>query len=108
MLTRASFPKALIEIVMSCVSTVTTSILFNRGSLDDFCPTKGIRQRDPLSLYLFILCMDYLGQLIKEKCEARCWTPVKASQGGLTFFHLFFADNLVLFAKLAHTNCSTI
>ena len=72
MLTTASFPKALIKIIMSCVSTVITSILFNGGCLDDFYPTKGIRQRDPLSPYLFILCMDYLGQLIEEKCEARC------------------------------------
>lgn len=108
MLTRVSFPKTLIEIVMSCVSTVTTSILFNGGFLDDFCPTRGIRQRDPQSSCLFILCMDYLGQLIEEKCEARCWTSAKASRGRPTFSHLFFADNLVLFAKIDQTNCSTV
>ena len=33
---------------------------------------------------------------------------MKASCGGVAFSHLFFADNLVLFAKADHVNCSTI
>ena len=52
--------------------------------------------------------MDYLGQLIQEKCEAKLWQPVKASQGGPTFSHMFFADDLVLFAKANTTNCIAI
>ena len=45
------------------------------------------------------MCMDYLGQLIQERCEDKAWIPVKASRRGLAFSHLFFADDLVLFAK---------
>ena len=83
---------------MSCVSSVSTSILFNEKALDPILPSRGIRQGDPLSPYLFILCMDYLGQLIEEKCSANLWQPVKASQSGLAFSHLFFANDLMLFA----------
>ena len=36
------------------------------------------------------------------------WQPVKASQSGTAFSHLLFADNLVLFAKADHANCTTI
>ena len=36
------------------------------------------------------------------------WQPVKASQSGTAFSHLLFADNLVLFAKADHVNCTTI
>ena len=43
--------------------------------------------------------MEMLGYLISEKCEAKLWDPVKASRNGLAFSHLFFADDLVLFAK---------
>ena len=43
-----------------------------------------------------------------EKCNAKLWQPVKASGNGLTFSHLFFADDLVLFASADGTNCSTI
>ena len=107
-LIRANLPAELIDIIMSCISTVSTSILFNGEALELIYPSRGIRQGDPLSPYLFILCMEYLGQLIVEKCNAKLWQPVKASSSGPAFSHLFFADDLVLFARADGTNCSTI
>ena len=65
----ANFPSKLVEVIMSCISSVSTSILFNGGKLEPILPSRGIRQGDPLSPYLFILCLDYLGQLIHDKCE---------------------------------------
>ena len=54
-------PQELIELIMSCVCSVSSSVLFNGGSLEPFFPSREIRQRDPLSPYLFILCMEYIG-----------------------------------------------
>ena len=108
MLVRANFPPDLRDIIISCVSTMSTSILSNGEALDPIYLSRGIRQGDPLSPYLFILCMDFLGQLIEEKCNAKLWQPVKASQSGPAFSHLFFADELLLFAKADYINCSTI
>ena len=108
MLCRYNFSKNLIEIMMSYISSVSTSILFNGGSLEPFLPTRGIRQGDPLSPYIFILCMDFLGQLIQEKCEAKVWCLVKASRSGPSFSHLFFANDLMLFAKADAENCIAI
>lgn len=73
MLIRANLPNDIIDVIMSCVSSVSTSILFNGEALDPIIPSRGIRQGDPLLHYLFILCMDYLGQLIEEKCSANLW-----------------------------------
>ena len=84
---------------MSCVSPSSISVLFNGGALDHFLPTRGIRQRDPFSPYLFILCMEILGAFITEKCKAKLWDPISASRGSATFSHLFFATDLILFAK---------
>lgn len=52
--------------------------------------------------------MDFLGQLIEEKCNAKSWKPVKVSRSGLAFSNLFFADDLVLFAKPDHENCVVV
>lgn len=98
------FPSHLISLIMSCVSSSSVAILFNGGALNSFNPSRGIRQEDPLSPYLFILCMEVLGVLIENKCEAKLWNPINSSQGGLAFSHLFFADDLVLFAKADRKN----
>jgi len=108
MLIRANLPADLIDLIMSHVSTVSTSVLVNGEALEPIYPLRRIRQGDPLSPYLFILCMDFLGQLIQEKCEAKMWQPVKASQSGPAFLHLFFADYVVLFGKADGTSCAVI
>ena len=107
-LIRANLPANLIDIIMSCISSVSTSVLFNGKALEPIYPSRGIRLGDPLSPYIFILCMEYLGQPIEGKYNAHIWQPLKASRSGLAFSHLFFTDDLVLFAKTDGTNCSTI
>ena len=67
--------------------------------MDSFNPSRGIRQGDLLSPYLSILCMEYLGFLIERECIVKRWTPLKASRENVAVSHLFFADDLMLFAK---------
>ena len=84
---------------MSCVSSTSIFVLFNGGGLDSFQPSRVIRQRDSLSAYIFILCMEVLEALISEKYKANLWDPVRASRCGIAFSNLFFVDDLVLFAE---------
>ena len=108
MLTRINLPQGLIKLIMSCISSVNTSILLNGARLDEILPSRGIRQGDPLSPYIFIICMEMLGHLIEAKCSAKNWNPVKSARGGLAFSHLFFADDLVLFARADQANCTIV
>lgn len=64
-----------------------------------FTPTRGIRQGDPLSLYLFVLCIERLGQIIQEKTREGQWKPLQFGRNNLSLSHLFFADDLILFAE---------
>ena len=75
--------------------------------MDPIFPSQGIRQRNLLSPYLVILCMKVLGHIIKENAVKGDGFLLKAPTVG-TFSHLFFANDLVLFAKADHVNCSTI
>ena len=68
-LTFFNFPPSFVDLVLECVSTSSFSILVNRGQLKKFKPFRGIRQGDPLSPYLFILCMEYLSLKILEACD---------------------------------------
>ena len=102
------FPYEMIKLIMSCVSTTTISILINGGKSGSFKPTRGIHQGDPLSPYLFILCMEYLGFLINESCWMKDWIPLKASRQSLGVSHLFFVDDLVLFTKANKAGAKSI
>ena len=98
----------LIDLIMGCISSTSISILFNGGKLDSFKPSRGIRQGDPLSPYIFILCMEYLGFLINKGCMTKNWIPMKASKDNAEVSHLFFADDLMLLAKANESGAKTI
>lgn len=59
----------------------------------------GIRQEDPLSSYIFILCMEYLNLFICKAVETKLWKGIRTSIQGPTLSHLFFADDVIFFAK---------
>jgi hypothetical protein len=52
--------------------------------------------------------MEFLGGLIDKKCETGDWGKFKAFRGGPRFSHIFFADDLLLFAKTNMRNCEAI
>lgn len=57
---RLGFHSRWVEMVMRLVSTVSFSVLFNGEPLESFQPTRGIRQDDPISPYLFLLAAEGL------------------------------------------------
>src|SRR4051812_46326742 len=59
-----------VSIIMDMVSSVTFSVLFNGKKLDEFTPTRGIRQGDPISPYVFLLAAEGLSGLLKSRDES--------------------------------------
>ncbi|GMJ00023.1 hypothetical protein HRI_003671500 [Hibiscus trionum] len=92
-------PDHLRSLIMSCVSSVSTQILWNGDTSDSFKPTRGIHQGDPLSPYLFVLCMERLAQAIQREVDQGTWKAFQFKRNGPLISHLFFADDLVLFAE---------
>ena len=74
-------------------------ISWNGELSEEFRPTRGVRQEDPLSPYLFVLCMERLSQLIVKEVQDGRWKAIQLGKDGPPISHIFFADNLVLFAK---------
>ena len=65
-MTKLGFPERWIQWMMGCVTTPTFSILINGKAYGNINPTRGIRQGDPLSPYLFLLCAEEFTSLLQR------------------------------------------
>ncbi|KAM6544726.1 hypothetical protein CsatB_025462 [Cannabis sativa] len=84
---------------MECVSSVTYSILLNGKPLPKFSPRRGIRQGDPISPFLFLLCNDVLSRIISKDQELGRIHGIQLARGAPAISHLMFADDTILFCR---------
>ena len=96
-LLRLGFHEKWVGLVMQCVSTVTYSFLINGSPRGKVTPSRGIRQGDPLSPYLFILCGEVLSGLCNRAQEEGSLKGISIARGSPRLNHLLFADDTMFF-----------
>lgn len=102
-----NFPHSLVKLTMNIISTSAISVLWNGKITPDFFPSKGIRQGNPLSSYIFVLCMERLSHMIEDKVRYGSWKPLKITKD-INISHLLYADDVFIFGKASTHNLSTI
>ncbi|XP_057428472.1 uncharacterized protein LOC130721892 [Lotus japonicus] len=98
-LSSMGFPQNWVDLIMHCVSTVSFSIMLNGNPQPRFVPNRGLRQGDPLSPYLFILCGEVFSALINRAVVSQNLTGIKVARSAPVISHLLFADDSVLFGR---------
>lgn len=95
-----NFPEATLNLVKTCITSTSISVLWNGEKTENFRPTRGIRQADLLSPFLVVLYLEQLSIMIMEAMEQKRWHLVFDHViMHLPIPHLLFADDLLLFGK---------
>ena len=94
--------------MMECISTVSYSILINGDPSPIIHPTRGIRQGDPLSPYLFLFCTEGLHSLLQHFADSGQIRGVSICKLGPRLTYLFFADDSLLFCRSTISECQKI
>ena len=96
---RMGFLKKWIDRVMNCVTTPSFSILINGKPYGNVLPSRGLRQGDHLSPYLFLLCAEgFTSLLTTVENDARIH-GVSICRGAPRVSNLLFANDSLLFCK---------
>jgi hypothetical protein len=90
------------------VTTVRYSVKFNGTLLEAFSPTKGLRQGDPLSPFLFLFVADGLSSILRREVEENRISPIKICRRAPRISHLLFADDTLLFLKASEEEAASV
>ena len=88
-----------VNLVMRCVSSISFSIRINGVLTKPLRPTRGIRQGDPISPYLFLLCSEGLSCLLKSIGPLYLSRGVRVGVHSPWISHLLFADDCIVFSQ---------
>ena len=101
MMRKLGFQERWIDLMMMCVTTVSYSMLINGKPKGRIIPTHGLRQGDPISLYLFHLCAEGLSAMLKKVENGGIPRGIAVCRQAPLVSHLLFADDCILFGKVS-------
>lgn len=99
MLLQMGFTIQSINMMMACVCSAKYQICHAGRKFGSITPKRGIRQGDPLSSYLFLICMEGLSVLIQEYERRNNLTGIQIARRAPRLTHMFFADDTYIFCK---------
>ena len=93
---------------MQCITSVSLFVLINGAAYGNIIPFRGLRQGDPLSPSLFLLCAKGLSAILYEAARNQFLSSISISRNCPKITHLFFANDSILFCKANTEECQTL
>ncbi|GMI86526.1 hypothetical protein HRI_002321900 [Hibiscus trionum] len=85
--------------MMDCVKSVSYAITINGQVGESFTPTRGIRQGDPLSPFLFVICGEGHSALLRRGTQEEKIRGFRITRSAPLVSHLIFADDSYIFGE---------
>lgn len=102
------FSEKWIKWMMLCVTMVSYSISFQGSTIGPIVPSRGLRQGDPLSPYLFLLCVEGLSLSLKKAAMNGRINGCRVCRSAPSITHLLFADDSFLFFRATANDAEAI
>lgn len=94
-----------VDLIMRCISSVSFALNINGVATGKIVPSRGLRQGDLISPYLFLLCAEGLSALIKDASDGSNISRLSLTNPRLVISHLFFADDSLIFLRADAAEC---
>lgn len=88
--------------------SVSFEVLVNGGKSKSFKPSKGLRQGDLLSPYLFILGQENLSRMLDHELNLKNVSGIQTSIRGPAITRVMYANDIVLFSKATRRDAATL
>jgi hypothetical protein len=98
---KLGFTDHFVSLIMKCVQSVKFPVRINGQFSEMFNPTRGIKQGDPISPYLFLLCAEGLSSLLKFSGPNFLTKGTRVGIHAPWVSHLLFADDCLMFTQAA-------
>ena len=105
---KLGFPGDWVDKVMSCVTSPSFSVLINGKPFGMIHPTRGIRQGDLLSPYLFLLCAEGFTSLLQKAVLEGNIQGVSICRRAPRISHLLFTDDSLLFCRATYKETKVV
>lgn len=102
------FQDSWVALIMECFRTVTYSILVNGEPKGLITPSRGLRQGDLLSPFLFLFCVEGLNAIFRRAPLDGEIVGFSLCRNGLKLTHLFFVDDCLIFCRATLADCLKI
>ena len=105
---KMGFSEMWIDWIMRCITSVKYKILMNGEPRGNIVPGRGLRQGDPLSPFIFILCTEALVSLLNQAENQGKITGMRVARASPSVSHLLFADDSLFFCKAEPRECEEV
>ena len=105
---KLDFDPKWVQLAMETITIALYSVLINGEPCEFIKPSRGLKQGDPHSPYLFLLCAEGLFAMLRKAKESHNLRGIKSSQHGVCISHLLFADDSLLFCRATMEECQRL
>ncbi|KAJ0880137.1 putative RNA-directed DNA polymerase [Helianthus annuus] len=99
-----NFPSRWRSWIMATLYSAKASVLVNRSPTREFDCTRGLRQGDPLSPFLFVIVMEALSCVMKKASSIGLFKGIEVTVDGPLLSHLIYADDVMFVGEWSSLN----